>query len=43
MNAQLGSLGVIVGFVASLAAVATIGYALAKRKRDLLEAGRHYA
>jgi cytochrome c-type biogenesis protein CcmF len=33
----------VVGFVASLAAVATLGYALAKRRQDLLEIGRHYA
>ncbi|MGH9243972.1 MAG: heme lyase CcmF/NrfE family subunit [Acidimicrobiales bacterium] len=43
MNAQLGSIGILVGFATALAAVATLGYGLVHRKRELLEVGRHYA
>ncbi len=43
MNAQLGSIGVLVGFATALAAVATLGYGLVKRKPEVLEVSRHYA
>jgi cytochrome c-type biogenesis protein CcmF len=43
MNAQLGSLGVVLGFAASVAAVATLGYGLVKRNRDVLDTARHYS
>jgi cytochrome c-type biogenesis protein CcmF len=43
MNAQLGSLGVLVGFGAAVAAVTTLGYGLVKRKREVLEIARHYS
>jgi cytochrome c-type biogenesis protein CcmF len=43
VNSQLGSLGVLVGFGAAVAAVATLGYGLLTRKRDVLEIARHYS
>jgi cytochrome c-type biogenesis protein CcmF len=42
MNAALGSAGVILGFVASLGGIATLGVGLARRRSRLLVAGRTY-
>src|SRR4051812_18239699 len=42
MNAALGSAGVILGFVASLGGIATLGVGLAHRRGRLLAAGRTY-
>jgi cytochrome c-type biogenesis protein CcmF len=42
MNAALGSAGIILGFVASLGGIATLGVGLARRRPKLLVAGRTY-
>jgi cytochrome c-type biogenesis protein CcmF len=42
MNAAIGSAGIILGFVASLGGIATIGAGLARRRPRLLLAGRSY-
>src|SRR3954469_16939713 len=42
MNAAIGSAGVILGFVASLGGIATLGVGLAQRRPRLLTAGRTY-
>jgi cytochrome c-type biogenesis protein CcmF len=42
MNAALGTAGVVLGVVASLGGVVTLGVALAQRKRHLQSVGRSY-
>jgi cytochrome c-type biogenesis protein CcmF len=42
MNAALGSAGIILGFVASLGGIATLGVGLSRRRSKLLVAGRTY-
>ena len=42
MNAALGSAGIILGFVASLGAIATLGVGLWKRRPKLLVSARTY-
>jgi cytochrome c-type biogenesis protein CcmF len=42
MNAALGSAGIILGFVASLGGIATIGVGLSRRRPKLLVSGRTY-
>jgi cytochrome c-type biogenesis protein CcmF len=42
MNAALGSAGIILGFVASLGGIATLGVGLVRRRPKLLIAGRTY-
>src|SRR4051794_28160650 len=42
MNAALGSAAIILGFVASLGGIATLGVGLAQRRPRLLTAGRTY-
>src|SRR5438477_2263414 len=42
MNAALGSAGIILGFVASLGGIATLGVGLTRRRTRLLVAGRTY-
>ncbi|MEY2431463.1 MAG: cytochrome c-type biosis protein CcmF [Acidimicrobiaceae bacterium] len=42
MNAALGSAGIILGFVASLGGIVTLGVGLARRRPRLLVAGRTY-
>ena len=42
MNAALGSAGIILGFVASLGGIATLGVGLGKRRPKLLVSGRTY-
>src|SRR6478752_1059537 len=42
MNAALGSAGIILGFVASLGGIVTIGVGLARRRPKLLVGGRTY-
>jgi cytochrome c-type biogenesis protein CcmF len=43
MNASLGTLGVVVGFVGSVLAVVTLGWALLKRRADVLPSGAWFA
>src|SRR4051812_4151706 len=42
MNAALGSAGIILGFVASLGGIVTLGVGLMRRRSRLLVAGRTY-
>ena len=42
MNAALGSAGIILGFVASLGGIATLGVGLWRRRPKLLVNGRTY-
>ena len=43
MNAAVGTLGVVLGLVASIGGVATLGFGLVRRRFELLLVGRTYA